>query len=89
MFRALLLIVRQLTTTFDILGMSSLYSTLVLAIIQLLIITTCKGKSWLDDSKSLAKPVSVVTIIWCLALSTSLPPMLGTGEVGQDMVAVR
>ena len=68
--------------------MASLYSTVALSLARLVIVKY-KDDSGLQNSKFSEKTASVLTIIWFLALAISIPPLLGFGKYGQNMVAVR
>ena len=68
--------------------MSSLFSTLTLSVLRLIII---KGKSnaWLQSCEFTWKETRVLPIIWQFSLSFALPPFLGFGRYGKDIVGVR
>ena len=68
--------------------MASLYSTVALSIARLVIVKY-KDDSGLQNSKLSEKTASVLMIIWFLALAVSIPPLVGFGKYGQNMVAVR
>ena len=68
--------------------MSSLFSTLTLSVLRLIII---KGKSnaWLQSCEFTWKETRVLQMIWLFSLSFALPPFLGFGRYGKDIIGVR
>ena len=69
-------------------GMSSLYSSVTLSVVRLLI-TSKNDNSWLEKSTCSIKVVIPLLVVYVLSLLISLPPMVGLGGIGQDMVGVR
>ena len=70
-------------------GMASLYSTVALAVIRLIIVKN-SDNSWLERCNKFSfQTTSALIAVWLLALIISVPPLLGFGRFGQDMVGVR
>lgn len=68
--------------------MASLYTSVSLAVIRLIIVKK-DDKFWLKEGNWSCTATIVLTMTWCLALATSIPPVLGVGQFGQDTVGVR
>ena len=70
-------------------GMASLYLTVILSVIRLIIIKK-RDDSWLKRcSFSHRKDFFSMMIIWVFTFTFSLPPLLGIGRYDQSMVGVR
>ena len=70
-------------------GMASLYLTVILSVIRLIIIKK-RDDSWLKRcSFSHRKDLLSMMIIWVFTFTFSLPPLLGIGRYDQSMVGVR
>ena len=68
--------------------MASLYTSVSLAVIRLIIVKQ-EDKFWLKEGNWSCSATIVLTMTWFLALATSIPPVLGIGQFGQDTVGVR
>ena len=62
--------------------------TVILAVIRLIVVNK-NDNTWLEESKLSLKTVCILIISWVHALFLSLPPLIGLGRYGQDMVGVR
>ena len=88
--RIFFILMRSIMLSFIMkIGMASLYLTVILSVIRLIIIKK-KDDSWLKRcSFSHRKDVLSITIIWVFTFTFSLPPLLGIGRYDQSMVGVR
>ena len=71
-----------------VLGMVSLYSTVSLSVARLIILKF-NDTSGLMHSDFPYQSTKGLTMIWFLALLIAVPPLLGFGRYGQNMVVVR
>ena len=78
-------------TLFKILisGMSSLYTTLALTCIRLLIVKR-HANTWLEQKGPKSNNSRyVVMLVWLSSVAVSTPPIFGLGKIDQSMVGVR
>ena len=69
-------------------GMASLYCTVTLSIIRLFIIKN-GDNFWLEGSRLSCKIFVLIMMIWTMAMAIAIPPAIGFGKIGQDMVGIR
>ena len=67
--------------------MASLYASLSLTVVRLIIIKF-NDNSWLE-ADSFKSKISLLMIIWPITLTFSIPPLVGIGYYDQSMVGVR
>ena len=68
--------------------MASLYCTVTLSIIRLFIIKN-GDNFWLEGSRLSCKIFVLILMIWTMAMAIAIPPAMGFGKIGQDMVGIR
>ena len=68
--------------------MVSLYSTVSLSVVRLMIMKFNEISEFKVDYFSWAS-IRRIIIIWCLGILIAIPPFLGIGHYGQNMVVVR
>ena len=73
---------------FFIIGMVSLYTTVAISVVRLMIMKF-NDISELNVNRISLQSTRKLIMIWCLGLSLAVPPLLGFGQYGQNMVVVR
>ena len=70
-------------------GMSSLYTTVALTCIRLLIVKR-HANAWLEQKSPKSNNSRyVIMLVWLSSVAVSSPPMFGSGKIDQSMVGVR
>ena len=68
--------------------MASLFCTVALSIMRLLIIKN-NDTFWLEGGRLSYRIFLLIMMIWTLAMAIAIPPAVGFGRIGQDMVGIR
>ena len=71
-----------------LIGMASLYTSVFLAVMTMIIIRR-DDDCWLKKAHRSWPIIVTLSAIWCFALAASLPPAVGLGHYSQDMIGVR